>query len=31
MWAAPDEAGLPLCWDCLQLEEEHDHEGHLQR
>uniref|UniRef100_A0ACD5Z396 Uncharacterized protein n=1 Tax=Avena sativa TaxID=4498 RepID=A0ACD5Z396_AVESA len=23
-WAPPDEVGLPLCWDCLQLEE---HEG----
>ena len=24
-WAPPDEVGLPLCWDCLQLE---DHDGH---
>ncbi|CAM0944429.1 unnamed protein product [Alopecurus aequalis] len=24
-WTPPDEVGLPLCWDCLQLEE---HEGH---
>uniref|UniRef100_A0ACD5ZL49 Uncharacterized protein n=1 Tax=Avena sativa TaxID=4498 RepID=A0ACD5ZL49_AVESA len=23
-WAVPDDVGLPLCWDCLQLEE---HEG----
>ncbi|KAM0922577.1 hypothetical protein ACQ4PT_006064 [Festuca glaucescens] len=29
VWAAPDEAGLPLCWDCLQLEE-HE-EAHHQR
>ncbi|KAM0870400.1 hypothetical protein ACQ4PT_040031 [Festuca glaucescens] len=29
VWAPPDEAGLPLCWDCLQLEE-HE-EGHHQR
>ncbi|KAK1619683.1 hypothetical protein QYE76_025200 [Lolium multiflorum] len=30
VWAAPDEAGLPLCWDCLQLEE-HEEAHHHQR
>nr|BAJ90943.1 predicted protein [Hordeum vulgare subsp. vulgare] len=25
-WDAPDEAGLPLCWDCLQLEEHDAHQ-----
>lgn len=25
-WSAPDEAGLPLCWDCLQLEEHDAHQ-----
>ncbi|KAM0853886.1 hypothetical protein ACQ4PT_050783 [Festuca glaucescens] len=27
MWAPPDEAGLPLCWDCLQLEEHQRWDG----
>lgn len=30
-WAAPDEAGLPLCWDCLQLEEHEEAHAHHQR
>ncbi|KAF7080183.1 hypothetical protein CFC21_084293 [Triticum aestivum] len=25
-WAAPDDPGLPLCWDCLQLEEHDAHQ-----